>query len=239
VYGLYDQLHHWSKTLCPRNLRRNYQENGELKPFDQTPQDELEPSSSTRITRKQKHTNLRRAVLWALEFHCFLQIEAIVADYGIKHDNKTLLEADMLAARIEYESIRVLNGMATVCRWIKQYEIEDDSGHTKRHSLVDLAPNILRNICAGMSYWSAQRGIELCQRGPSELLRIRHRSTEKDNGGDMKFQIVSTYIEAASLLRETVATATSHNETKRVLERIDHQLGLVGRHFENIRGVNC
>ncbi|GAM34288.1 hypothetical protein TCE0_015f01763 [Talaromyces pinophilus] len=241
VYGLYDQLHYWSKTLCPRHLRRNYQEDGELKPFDRTPQDEPEPSSSTKITRKQKHTHLRRAVLWALEFHCFLQIEAIVADYGIKYDNKNLLEADVLAARIEYESVRVLNGMASVCRWISQYEIEDDSGHTtKRHSLVDLAPNILRNICAGMCYWSAQRGIELCQRGPSELLRIsRHRSMGKDDGGDMKFQIVSTYIETASLLRETAATATSHNQTKQVLERIDHQLGLVGRHFESLRGVNC
>lgn len=238
VYGLYDQLHHWSNTLCPPHLRRNYQENGELKPFEQMPQDEPEPSSSTRITRKQKHTHLRRAVLWALEFHCFLQIEAIVADYGIKHDNKSLLEADVLAARIEYESIRVLKGMASVCRWINQYEIEDGSGHHTRHSLVDLAPNILRNVCAGMCYWSAQRGIELCQRGPSELLRVRHRNTEKDDGVDMKFQIVSTYIETASLLRETAATATSHIQTKQVLERIDHQLGLARRHFENLRGVN-
>lgn len=240
VHGLYDQLHHWSKTLCPRHLQRNYQENGELNPLDQMPQDEpAQASSGTRITRKQKHTHLRRAVLWALELHCFLQIEAIVADYGIKHDENSLLEADVLAARIEYESIRVLNGMASVCRWINQYEIEDDSGHNKRHSLVDLAPDILRNICAGMCYWSAQRGIELCQRGPSELLRVRHRSTEKDDGGDIRYQIVSTYIKTATLLRETAATAISHNQTKQVLERIDHQLGLVGRHFENLRGVNC
>lgn len=238
VHSLYDQLHRWSEDLCPRHLRRNYQENGQPNPFDRISQDGPEPSSTTSITRKQKHTHLRRAVLWALELHCFLQIEAIVADYGIKYDSKSLLEDDMLSARIEYESIRVLNSMASVCRWIGQYEIEDDSGHTKRHSLVDLAPNILRNICAGMCYWSAQRGIENCQRGPSELLRVRYRNKEKNDGCDIKSEVVSTYIETASLLRKTAATAKSHSQTNQVLERIDHQLGLAKRHLENLRGGN-
>jgi hypothetical protein len=90
--------------------------------------------------------------------------------------------------------------------------------------LIDLAPKVLRNICAGMCYWSCLRGIDLVNSG--SLPRLLRSSHENDGDDGVKRQILN-YVEMARLLRDTAATATSHQDTAQILERIDKQRALL------------
>jgi hypothetical protein len=200
IHNLYEQLDYWRDSCCPRHLRRYTDSAGRPHPI------EINKDTS----RTGKYTHLYRAVLWALELHCRLMIEDCVSEFGIQ--DKTSLEAEVLARRVEYESLRALNEMVNICQWMKQQEHE-------RHSLINLAPNILRNICAGMCYWSCQRGIDLCDSGPPRLLQSRHANDREE----ILKQKVRNYVEIAQLLREAAATAISHRDTAHILERIDKQ----------------
>lgn len=211
VHNLYEQLGYWRDTCCPHHLRMYKDDTGRLEPFDIT-----EPSSS----RTRKHTQLYRAVLWALELHCRLQIEDCICEHGIQ--DRTSLEAEVLARRVEYTSLCALNEMVNVCLWIKQLETQHQD--YERHSLIDLAPKVLRNICAGMCYWSCLRGIDLVNSG--SLPRLLRSSHENDGDDGAKRQILN-YVEIARLLRDTAATATSHQDTAQILERIDKQRALL------------
>jgi hypothetical protein len=146
-------------------------------------------------------------------------IEDCVSEFGLQ--DKTSLEAEVVARRVEYESLRALNEMVNICRWMKQHETHHED--PERHSLIDLAPNILRNICAGMCYWSCQRGIDLGDSGPPRLLQSRHANDSEE----ILKRKVRNYVEIAQLLRDAAATATSHRDTAHVLERIDKQRELL------------
>jgi hypothetical protein len=221
VHELYEQLYHWRNNICPQYLRRYKDSAGGLAPNDLE-----EPNSSG----TKKHTQLYRAVLWALELNCVLQIECCVSDYGIQ-DSRSL-DAETTAIRVEYASVCALNDMVDICRWIKRHETLNRVH--ERHSLIDLAPSVLRNICAGMCFWSCQRGIELCNRGPPSLLR----STHENNGDDRFKRHVQTYVETAQLLRDTAATATSHRDTAQILERLDKQRAFLHSRLRDWRGCS-
>lgn len=210
IHNLYEQLDYWRDSCCPRHLRRYTDSAGRPNPIEIN-----EPNPS----RTGKYTHLYRGVLWALELHCRLMIEDCVSEFGIR--DKTSLEAEVLARRVEYESLRALNEMVNICQWMKQHETHH--GDHERHSLIDLAPNILRNICAGMCYWSCQRGIDLCDSSPPRLLQSRHAN----NREEILKRKVLKYVEIAHLLRDAAATATSHRDTAHVLERIDKQRELL------------
>ncbi|KAJ5815505.1 hypothetical protein N7474_007282 [Penicillium riverlandense] len=221
VHDSYEQLYHWSNNICPQYLRRYKDSAGGLAPRD------LDEPNSSEI---KKHTHLYRAVLWALELNCLMQIECCVSDYGI-HDKRSL-EAETTAIRVEYASVRALNDMVDICQWIKRQATlnQDDD----RHSLVDLAPSVLRNACAGLCFWSCQRGIELCNRGTPSLLR----STHENNGDDRFNRHVQTYVEAAQLLRDTAAKASSHRDTAQILERLDKQLALLDSRLGELQDLH-
>lgn len=145
--------------------------------------------------------------------------------------DNTSLEAEAIAIRVEYESVRALNDMVDICRWIKRHETLNRDH--ERHSLIDLAPSVLRNICAGVCFCSCQRGIELCNRGSPSLLRSTH-----ENNGDDCFKRVQTYVETAQLLRDTAATAISHRDTAQILERLDKQRASLDSRLRNWRGCS-
>jgi Fungal specific transcription factor domain len=228
VHILYELLYYWRNNSCPEHLRRHEDSAGKLVNMD--------PGGSNASALK-KHTQLHRAVLWALEINCLLQIECCVSQYGI-HDSRSL-EAEATAIRVEYESVRALKDMIAICRWMKQHEIRDQD--EKRHSLIDLAPSALRNICAGMCFWSCQRGIEFCRRAPPILLHFsstRDRTSRRCAGIDNKKRHINTYIETAQLLRDAVATATSHHDTAHVLERLDKQRALLKTELGDIQAIH-
>jgi hypothetical protein len=167
IDNLYEQLDYWRDSCCPRHLRRYTDSAGRPNPIE---------IIEANCSRMGKYTHLYRAVLWALELHCRLMIEDCVSEFGLQ--DETSLEAEVLARRVEYESLRALNEMVNVCQWMKKHETHHDDH--ERHSLIDLAPNILRNICAGMCYWSCQRGMDLCDSGPPRLLQSRHATDREE-----------------------------------------------------------
>ncbi|KAJ9605300.1 hypothetical protein H2200_009957 [Cladophialophora chaetospira] len=225
VYVLYEELYHWRDNSCPEHLRRHEGGGGRLA---------NENLGSPNANVSKKHIQLHRAVLWALEIDYLLQIEDCVSRYGIQ--DSTSLEAETIAIRVEYESVRALTDMIDICRWMKQHEIR--GVEDKRHSLIDLAPSPLRNVCAGLCFWSCQRGIEFCRRDPLTLLQCS--SAGAHTGGDharinRKRRHVKTYTDAARLLRDAVATAISHHDTSRVVERLDKQRALLETELDNMQ----
>ena len=213
---MYEQLALWRSHSCPKYLRRSRDSAGNLV----TEKSNIAPG-------REKHLQLRRAVLWALELNCTMQIEACVSDNYLQVDGG--LETEQAALQIEFESVRAVTEMKDICNWIRRFEAENN-GPTWWHSLVDLAPTALRNICAGLCFWACQRGIDICEhRGGPLATQVYLRE------GSSKEEQVKLYKETAHLLRDSVATATSHKHTAQVLERLDQQRALLQTLLERSR----
>ncbi len=166
-----------------------------------------------------------------------MQIEDCVSQYGIR--DSTSLEAEATSLRVEHESVSALKDMLAVCQWMAQHEIRDQQD--KPHTLIDLAPNPLRNACAGMCFWSCQRGSEFCRRPPPILLypsSTGDLTGRRDAGSDRWRRHINTYAETARVLRDAVATATSHHDTAQVLERLDKQRALLETKLNNIQTIH-
>lgn len=215
VHDAYAQVYQWRNHACPPHLRRYEQSPGIVATRD---------NNGGRSTELQKYINLHRAVLWALEINCLMQIECYVSDFGIKDNGD--LRAEMVTSRVEYESLRALDDMIAICRWIDQHAICDEDG--KQHSLIDLAPLALRNACAGLCYWACQRGIQLTQLSSTGVPLGRRGYPW--NGQKHPAQ---AYMESAQLLRDSAAKATSHRDTAGVLERLDNQIAMLRAELDN------
>ena len=226
VHRLYGQIDHWRKNSCPDYLRRHQDKAGQIAT--------IEPGG-LHAGERNDHTQLRRAVLWALEINCFLEVHSCVAAYGLQDGRG--MEAEMAATRVEYESVRAMQDMFEICHWMNDNEIVDQDN--RRHSLIDLAPFVLRNACAGLCFWSCQRGIEMCRRGPSSLLKSSHRRGHSSGSRDStekkgKEPHIQSYVETAQVFRDSVATATSHQDTARVLDGLDKQRALLQAEVDKI-----
>ncbi|KAH8913027.1 hypothetical protein BR93DRAFT_872478 [Coniochaeta sp. PMI_546] len=210
VRSMYEQLALWRSHSCPQHLRRCRDDTGKLVAWDDN-------STNGVVPAQARHLQLRRAVLSALEINCTMQIEACVSASGLQAGSD--LETVQAALQIDFESVRALNEMKEVCRWMRKFDGENGGTAHQQHSLVDLAPNILRNACAGLCYWACQRGIDIVERqsGSPAVQAYTRRG-----GGDE--EQVNVYKETAQLLRDCVATAVSHKDTAKVLERLDGQL---------------
>lgn len=230
VHTLYEQLHHWKSYSCPKDLRRSEENAGKVAAMDLG-------DANNRASKKRIQFQLHRAVLWALEINYLMQIEDCVTRYGIQ--NSTSLEAEATALRVEHECVRALHDMIAICQWMKRHKIRDQDDKT--HSLIDLAPIPLRNLCAGMCAWSYQRGIEFCRRPPPILL-LTSSTTNLINtgcaGSDIWRQHIDTYNETARLLRDAVATATSHHDTAQILGRLDNQRALLETKLGDIQKIH-
>jgi hypothetical protein len=153
-----------------------------------------------------------------------MQIECYVSDFGIK-DNRDL-RAEMITARVEYESLRALNDMIAISRWIDPHAICDEDD--KQKSLIDLAPLALRNACAGLCFWACQRGIKATQ-----ISRTGIPLGRRGHPGNVQKHPALAYLESARLLRDSAAKATSHRDTADILERLDKQIALLQAELDN------
>jgi hypothetical protein len=174
----------------------------------------------------QRHIQLHRAVLWALEINCLMQVECAVSDFGIRDSGR--LRADITAARVKYECLRALNDTISICHWIDLHTLSNEDG--KQHSLVDLAPLALRNVCAGLCYWSCQHlndsNSTRISKTPALLDRMEARPDDQNHKMDDRIQ-------NAKLLRDTAAKAISHRDTADILERIDKQIAIFEEKLNN------
>lgn len=196
------QLDNWRNNLCPAHLRRQ---------FDGGAQLESEATGNSANNQLLLH----RAIIWLLEVNCYMQIEDYVAQYGVR--NGTSLEAEMIAMRVEHEALRAVRDAAEVAKW---------NARLGPHSLADLSPTIVRNICAGTCFWTCVRASELLQ-GDALAVKLRSIGLQKSNQGEAKKKRILHYIEVATVLRDCVVTATSHQDTKGVLEGVNSRLALL------------
>lgn len=164
--------------------------------------------------KSHRHINLHRSVLWALEINCLMQIERYVSDFGIKGNNH--LGAEVTTARVDYESLRALNDMTAICRWVEDHTVygEDE----RQHSLIDLAPLALRNVCAGLCVWLCHRSIDSDQpqssgKGTLSMNPRRHCS--------------ANHLDIVQVLRDTAAKATSHKDTVDIIKCLDEKVAIL------------
>ena len=207
IFSLYDQLNKWQRHDCPAHLQRQRDSKEPLTPaYDRQ--------------SKRLHTRLHRAVLWLLEANCYLQIEKYVCDYGFQ--DSAVFSAEMVAMRVEYESLQAAADIVEISEWIRQPLTETQE--IAKHSLVDLAPSILRNICAGICYWTCERGQALVEYGLPSI--FERNSGMKDDNHYLR-HCVERYVQTAEKMRNTVAAAASHHDTTSLLEKLDMQLSSV------------
>jgi hypothetical protein len=211
VHDLYQQLYHWRNHTCPPHLRRHEDSWGVLATQDK---------NESHLAEVQRHIQLHRAVLWALEINCLMQVESAVSDFGIKYSRK--LPAGIVAARVKYESLRALNDTIAICRWLDVDTISDGNGIQR--SLVDLAPLALRNVCAGLCYWSCENLNDIDSTQKYKTCAPLDRRQPQLDGPN---QAMDDIMQNVKLLRDTAAKATSHRDTADVLERLNKQVAML------------
>lgn len=202
--NMYEKLDRWQRLECPVHLRRKRDNEGKLMPL-----------AASESTKPNFIPPLHCTLLWLLEINCYLQVEACVSRYGMR--GGTLFEAEMAVLRMELESLRAVKDGMDISQWIKQYSATTGIGSVaKSYSLIDLAP-FARDICAGQCFWISERGKTV----------IRHPTGQQRGakaGNDQKKRDINDYMKAAKEFRSAVATATSHRDTRFVLERLDQQI---------------
>lgn len=227
VMNLYERLSRWRKHDCPVHLRGRRDGDGKLIPLA------INESSKTRFLQP-----LHYSILWLLEINLYMQIEDCVSQYSVQ--DGAPFEAELTVLRVEFEALRAVHDGVEISRWMRQYSATTNRGAAaQNHSLVDLAPSIARDICAGLCFWICERGKRVLRHGSPSITNIRHKNRQQEAGNekDQRKQDVSDYKEAAKEFRSAVATAISHRDTKYVLERLDRQIAsFLGSEMEGISG---
>ncbi|GJN70051.1 hypothetical protein PLICBS_004103 [Purpureocillium lilacinum] len=149
VGPLYDELADWRQNHCA----------GQLPKPQHSPVDSVESRHSPRVRSVNHLADLHRAVAWLLEINCYMQIENFVDQYGFQNAASILSEA--VYHRVEYESLRAVDQVADMSWWLAQIRLHGKEAKT--HSLIDLAPSILRDVCKGLCVWTCLRAEKLLQ----------------------------------------------------------------------------
>lgn len=208
LLSLYAQLESWQQNVCPLSLRKQRDQTGKLLTAG-AGADSIEPSVQLQ---------LHRALVWLLEINCYMQIDSIVSEFGIQDEGH--LESEILALRVESETMRAAQDVVDLAWWMGELGAKD----TAQHSLVDLSP-ILCNICAGTCVWVCARGQKIKHLRSKYKLRCGHQLLEQGKCTKATdHEHIANYGEMATRLRNTVATATSHQDTGQILRRLDDQL---------------
>jgi hypothetical protein len=144
-----------------------------------------------------------------------MQVESFVDKYGIC--NESNLDGEMACLKVEYECLRAVHDGIDVCNWMESYDKERNDG---THALVDLAPNIIRDICAGLCVWTSIRGKKLVD-GPDISHPYLVRAKTLAGVDDAKRQVLREYLATTEVFRNSAMRATSHEDTQVTLERIN------------------
>jgi hypothetical protein len=173
--------------------------------------------------------NLRRSALRLLELNCYLQIESCVSKFGLREQNT--LDGEAAVLRVEFETLRAACGVVEIARWAKDTKIRGINGAS--YTLIDAAPEMLRNICAGTCFWICQR----YEHPPCpQTLGTEHAVHSKQSRGGTRSrysesQRIQTYFDAAIVLREAVASARSHKDTAARVAQLDQEIKRLQGYF--------
>lgn len=193
IEALYGQIESW-KTSFPSYLQHDFK-------------DEISPAP-----KADYYIQLQRCVLHLLQVNCYLQIEGFVDAFGICKESK--MDAEIAHFKVEYESLRTVRAAIDVCKWMERYDERSDA----TYALVDLAPNILRDICAGLGVWMSIRGKRLVEDSSVSPFVVKLKGLSAE---DAKRQTLEEYVAIGEVFRDSVKRAVSHADTGMTLERID------------------
>lgn len=209
VENLYEQLSKWGQDSCPSRLRvtRNISsDHAELKGDSQ-------PSTTLSMNL------LHRTVISLLELNCYMEIERCL-DIGIQ--DRASAEGEALELRIGYETLKAANKIYQTIEYIETVNDCRQAITGKNwYSLVDLSPGILRNMCAGASYWFCSHAQKLLRQ---QSLVGAENSVHSQHCKVLSRQRAGDYLRKATKLRDTAAAAVSHKDTAQVVSQVNGQL---------------
>ncbi|KAI1330169.1 hypothetical protein F5Y16DRAFT_47928 [Xylariaceae sp. FL0255] len=208
VEMIYQQLKEWREDICPPRLRVPVSSCGEM---------------SLRDTRERDCLSVHQAVTTFLELNCYMEIESCVINYGIQDPHS--FENQILDLRVKFETLGTSHRILGVAQWMEKIKI--DSGATRLStplSLMDFAPDLLRNMCVGAATWMCLKAEELRHQKPSTLDFWENRSTAASvNSGLTKDSVEQaiSLLKSVSTLRNVAAKAKAHSDTQILVERLD------------------
>ncbi|KAI1753594.1 hypothetical protein F4782DRAFT_496939 [Xylaria castorea] len=217
IENIYKQLEEWRTNICPSALKIQYS-------------DHISPRRERTLSLGkdvEEFLPLHKAIVALLELSCFMQLEACVSQYGI--EDRDSLSGQIIVMRVRYESLQAAYKIVEVAQWIEKLTVgERMLTSTSIYAMADLAPVVIRNICAGMSNWiflTANETLQSTAEGGPELTvgRSDHEFSDKISIGSSR-ERGRSWVESLTTLRNIVATSTSHRDTECMLERIDQQL---------------
>ncbi|KAI0197142.1 hypothetical protein EV127DRAFT_379442, partial [Xylaria flabelliformis] len=218
IESIYKQLEEWRTNICPSALKIHYS-------------DYSSPRRDAILSLEKDVDDflpLHKAIVALLELSCFMQLEACVSQYGI--EDRDSLPGQIADMRVRYESLQAAYKIVEVARWIEQLTVSERLlKSTSTYAMADLAPVIIRNICAGASNWISLRANETLQstaeeEGPKLTVgRSDHEFPEKSRI-EISEERGRSWVESLTTLRNIVASSTSHRDTECMLERLDQQL---------------
>ncbi|TGJ85757.1 hypothetical protein E0Z10_g3003 [Xylaria hypoxylon] len=171
---------------------------------------------------------IQKAVILLLELNCFMQLEACVLQYGIEDRSSAM--GQIVDMRVKYETLRSAYKIVEVAQWIEKVTTNQRMlTFTTTHAMTDLAPGVIRNICAGASNWISRKAKETFQSTASEGLNptigIPDSVFGVGNTAELLKEQARSWMDSSTTLRDIAATATSHRDTEHLIERLDLQLG--------------
>ncbi|RGP73958.1 fungal transcriptional regulatory [Fusarium sporotrichioides] len=220
VSELYDQLADWNMTLpsqlqiCRSGGRTSC---GSYNTKDVSP----------------VHT-LQQAVLAFLEHNCYMQIEACLSKSRI--EDLTSIEAFMLTHLIEYKTLETTQNIIELVPWLRsQHVYHTISTGKSAYTVFDIIPGILRDICAGTSFWLCDRGKRILNRDTLLCPPLRNEAPEGTSNKPSPLKKgAESFAVGAATLRDAVATAGSHMDTPLLVEELDGQLSILKEIMKNI-----
>ncbi|KAI1131190.1 hypothetical protein F5Y10DRAFT_234015 [Nemania abortiva] len=218
IESLYRQLEEWHTNICPPALQ--------IQPSSHAGS-QLEGTIALG-TEMEQFLPLHKAIATLLELNCFMQIEACVSQYGI--EDRSSLMGQIVDMRVKYETLQAAYKVVEVARWIEKLTISQrTSTSVITHYMADLAPGVIRNICAGASTWISGRAREIFHPKSHGLLNpVPGKPDYVFGDGDiagLPKERAKSWIESLSALRDIAATATSHRDTEHLIKRLDQQRG--------------
>ena len=236
VYGLFEQ---WQRVACPPHLRR--QRDPVTKKLSLTAG--LDANSNTNVI------HLHRAVIWILEINCFIQIEDCACEFGIYDPTASAtatpsIEAEAIALRIEAETVCRLRDGVEIARSLLAYRPDPESSGSSsprqgQYSLADLGKSVVRDCFHGLALWACRRGSQQLRRPMPTMLESRRLPAESDGTAtpvisERQRQRAASYVEAATVLRDVVATAVSHADTKPAVGVLNDKISALKAEMEGM-----
>ncbi|GAW26798.1 putative fungal transcriptional regulatory [Rosellinia necatrix] len=218
VDDLYRQLGDWHTAVCPPA-------------FQVAPHSRVNSPQERTVylyTEGNEFPPLHRAVVALLELNLFMQLEACVSRYGI--EGRVSLMGQMVDMRVKYETLRAASRIVEVARSIEKFTAsQQTSGSSVMYGMADLAPGIIRNICAGASTWISLRAREGLHSPVHEGAYLALRRTdyvlEDESITGLLQERAESWMVSITAARDVAATAISHRDTEPLIERLDQQLG--------------